>query len=129
MSKKFDGVKLPPTLSETFISFGCAFAFGILGIPSIFELKDVIPLTLGLIFPLKYAMQAYTIFTTLIVGIVWLALFFVLWHRIERCDDNRARLLLTLKWCAIAIAVFLLAFFAHTLLDMRLIGQRARDVA
>ena len=122
MSKELDGVKLPPTLSETLISFGCALVFGLLGVPSIFELKDVVPLTLGLIFPLKHAMQAYTIFTTLIVGIVWLALFFILWHKVERRDGNRARLLLTLKWCAIAAALYLLAFFAHTLLDMRWIA-------
>jgi len=118
LSRKIDGVVLPPTTGEVFLSFGYACVFGALGVPSIFELKDVIPLALRLLLPLKYAMQAYTIATALIAGIAWLILFYILWHRLERCADHRARLLLALRWIAIAVAVFVLVFISHILLDM-----------
>lgn len=119
MSKKIDGVEFPPTTGEMLISFAFACVFGLLGIPSIFELKDAIPLALRLLLPLKFAMQAYTIGTTLIAGIIWLVLFFVLSHRLERCPNNRARVFLTLRWAAVAAAFFVAALVAHMLLAMR----------
>lgn len=118
MGKKPDGVILPVTIGETLLSFVCTCVFGLLCLPSLFELKDIIPLLLSAILPLKYALQAYTIFTTIVLGVAWLALFFILWNRLEKCHDNRARLFKTLRWSAIAIAVFLLAIGGHALFDV-----------
>lgn len=122
MSKKIDGVVLPATIGETLISFVCTCVFGLLGLPALFELKDLIPLLLLAIFPLKYAMQAYTIFTILALGAIWLALFFLLWHKLEKSETNKQRVLRTLRWSAIIVGVFLLSIGGHALFDVLIVS-------
>lgn len=122
MGNKPKGVVLEPTMAETLLSFACACVFGLLCLPSLFELKDLIPLILSAAIPLKYATRAYIIFTTIILGILWLVLFFLLWNRLEKSQGHKARLLKTLRWSAIAVAVFVLSIGGHVLFDMIMVA-------
>ena len=103
MAKKVDGVILPVTFGELISSFGFTCLFGLAGIPLIFELKDLVPLVLLKILPLKSADRAYTIATVMVVAIFWLAMFFVLWHKLEQKETNGQRALTTLKWVGITL--------------------------
>ena len=118
MAKIIDGVILPTTTGEMLASFGYACIFGACGIPAIFELKDLIPLLLATVIPLKYSFGAYTVATIILISGIWLAMFFLLWHRLETAHTNRERLLKTIRWSAIAIGIFLIAIVGHALFDV-----------
>ena len=118
MSKKIDGVILPATTGEMLASFGCTCVFGLAGIPAVLESKDVIPLVLTHLLSSKYGYRLFTIATIAVMAVAWLSLFFILWHKLEGVETNKQRIIITLKWSAVAIGVFLVFILGHALFDV-----------
>ena len=122
MSKKVDGVILPVTTGEMLASFGLACLFGLAGLPAVLESKDIIPLVMTKIFSVKYGFRLFTIGTISIMAIAWLSLFLVLWNKLEKAETYKQRFVMTLKWSAIALGVFLVFILGHALFDVVMAG-------
>lgn len=127
MRKKFvgnpsPGVILPPTNRETFLSFLYAFVFGLVCIAPWMELVNVIPPLFVLVSGLPYSGNAARIATGAAFGILWFALFSILWHRLERNFDLKRSALYTLRWIAFAVVIYIVVVVAHVLLDRFLLS-------
>ena len=106
-----------PTRAMLF-SFLYALVFGACCVFPWMTLKDLMPdVALALGMPNARATGAIYISSILVFGVVAFSLFCVLWHRLEKDFSHRRSIIMTLKWCAIAIVVGALALVAYSWLE------------
>ena len=110
-------------MGETIISFVCALAFVIVSVMPWMELKDTIPLLIVSLTGYSNGYSAVAIVTTILLGIAWLILFFVLWHKLEKDESTKKRLIRTAVWIGCALVLFGLAVLGHALVDVYLIPR------
>ena len=99
-------------------SFLYALVFGASSVFPWMTLKDLMPdVALALGMPNARATGAIYISSILVFGVVAFSLFCVLWHRLEKDFNHRRSIIMTLKWCIIAVMVGLLALVAYSWLE------------
>ena len=108
---------MPQTAGSILVSFLLTCIFGAAGIIPLLELTDVLPLLIRIVSGQKYIYAAARNVTIIILALTWIALFFLLWHKLERTDGYKWRLLKTAKWSGIAIAAYVVALVGHVLIN------------
>ncbi len=99
-------------------SFLYALVFGACSVFPWMTLKDLMPdVALALGMPNARATGAIYISSILIFGVIAFSLFCVLWHKLEKNFSHRRSIMITLKWCVIAIMLGVLALVAYSWLE------------
>ena len=99
-------------------SFMYALVFGACSIFPWMTLKDLMPdVALALGMPNARATGAIYISSILVFGVIAFSLFYILWHKLEKNFSHKRSMIMTLKWCIIAIMLGLLALVAYSWLE------------
>ena len=110
-----DGYASPRTM---LFSFLYALVFGACCVFPWMTLKDLMPdVALALGMPNARATGAIYISSVLVFGVIAFTMFCVLWNRLEKNFSHRRSLVMTLKWCVVALAIGLLALVAYSWLE------------
>ena len=108
---------IPQTAGSIIASFLLTCIFGAAAFIPLLELTDTIPLFIRIVSGHRYIYTTARNVTIIILALTWIALFFLLWHKLERTDGYKRRLLKTAKWSGIAIAAYVVALIGHVLIN------------
>jgi len=108
---------MPQTAGSILVSFLLTCVFGAAGFIPLLELTDTIPLFIRIVSGHRYIYTTARNVTIIILALTWIALFFLLWHKLERTDGYKRRLLKTAKWSGIAIAAYVVALVGQVLIN------------
>ena len=112
---------MPQSAGTIIVSFLLTCIFGMAGFIPLLELTDTIPLLIRIVSGHRYIYTTARNVTIIILALTWIALFFVLWHKLERTDGYKYKLIKTAKWSGIAIAAYIVALAGHVLINEFLI--------
>lgn len=119
-SKKVDAFRQESSIGDMLWSFLLSAVFGAVALLPWMVLKDALPMLIHALGGYVFAHNAFVIGFTIGLGIVWLVLSTVLWHRLEKNFAWKKALIKTAIWCGVALLVYLagigLLALSHALL-------------
>ena len=116
MPKRQNQTDMPQTAGSILVSFLLTCVFGAAGILLLLELTDTVPLFIRIVSGQRYIFNAARNAAAIILALTWIALFFLLWHKLERAGGYKQRLIKTAKWSGIAVAAYIVALAGHVLI-------------
>ena len=115
--KRQNQMDMPPNAGSILVSFLLTSVFGAVTLAPLLELTDAAPLLICALSGSSHIFDAAQGIAMIILSLIWFVLFYLLWHKLEYADGYKRMFIKTAKWTGITVAVYIIAFFGHALIE------------